>query len=385
VLNSGEKVAILIGAGAAGAADEVLQVAGILGAGIAKALLGKPVLPDTLPHVTGAIGLLGTKASYRMMSECDTLLMVGSSFPYTEFLPDEGQARGVQIDIDASRLGLRYPMEVNLLGDAAETLRLLIPRLRRKEERRWRARIESAVRDWWQTLEKRAMVDAEPLNPQRVFWELSQRLPSNALLACDTGSAVYWYARDLKIRAGMLAAHSGSLASMGAAMPYALAGKFAHPDRPAIAMIGDGAMQMNGLAELITLAKYWRSWANPRFVVLVLNNRDLNMVTWEQRVLEGVPKFPGSQDLPDFSYARFAELVGLRGRLVSRPEDVGDAWDEALASEVPVVVEAIVDPNVPPLPPHITLEQARKYLRAILKGDPDAMAIIKASAKEILA
>jgi pyruvate dehydrogenase (quinone) len=385
ILNAGERVAMLVGAGTLHATAEVLKVSELLQAGIAKALLGKPAVPDTLAHVTGAIGLLGTRPTWQMMSECDTLLMVGSSFPYSEFLPEEGQARGVQIDLDARSLGLRYPMEVNLLGDAAETLRLLIPMIRQKAAGRWRQRIESNVSEWWETLEKRAMRDASPLNPQRVFWELSPRLPDNALLACDTGTAVFWYARDLKLRPGMRAAHSGALASMGSAMPYALAAKFAYPQRPLIAMIGDGAMQMSGLNELITLARYWREWANPQFIVLVLNNRDLNMVSWEQRVTEGEPKFPASQDVPDFSYAAYAEMLGFEGIVVSAPDDVAPSWEAALAADRPVVLEAIVDPSVPPLPPHITLEQARNYLKAILKGDPDAMRIIKASVKEMLA
>jgi pyruvate dehydrogenase (quinone) len=385
ILNAGERVAMLVGAGALHATEEVLQIADLLGAGIAKALLGKPVVPDSLPHVTGAIGLLGTKPTWQMMSNCDTLFLVGSSFPYSEFLPEEGQARGVQIDIDARTLGLRYPMEVNLLGDSAETLRLLIPKLRQKENRSWRQGIEDNVGEWWKTLEKRAKSEAAPLNPQRVFWELSPRLPEDVLLACDTGTAAFWYARDLKLRPGMRAAHSGALASMGSAMPYAIAAKFAYPDRPVIAMIGDGAMQMNGLNELITLARYSRGWANGRFIVLVLNNRDLNMVSWEQRVTEGEPKFPDSQDVPEFSYAAYAELLGFKGIVVSEPDDVAEAWNDALASDQPVVLEAIVDPNVPPLPPHITLEQARNYLKAILKGDPDAVRIIKASVKEMLA
>jgi pyruvate dehydrogenase (quinone) len=276
-------------------------------------------------------------------------------------------------------------MEVNLLGDSAETLRLLIPLLEYKSDRGWREKIEAGVADWWETLEKRAHTSAAPLNPQRVFHELSPRLPENALLACDTGSAVFWFSRHLKFGPQMRAAHSGTLASMGAAMPYAIGAKFAFPERPVIALVGDGAMQMNGLNELITVAKYWRRWADPRFIVLVLNNRDLNMVSWEQRIMLGAPKFPDSQDLPDFSYAAYAELVGLDGIAVSDPDSVGDAWDAALAAQRPVVLEAIVDPSVPMLPPHITLEQAKSYLMAILKGDPDSMRIIKASAKEILA
>lgn len=387
VLNAGKRVAMLVGAGALHATSEIIHVSDLLNAGIAKALLGKGAVPDALPQVTGGIGLLGTKPTYQMMSECDTLLVVGSSFPYSEFLPEEGQARGVQIDIDARMLGLRYPMEVNLMGDSAETLRRLIPLLEPKDDgkRAWRGRIEKNVEEWWQTLEKRAADDSKPLNPQRVFWALSGRLPEFARLACDTGSAVFWYARDLKMRHGMRAAHSGSLASMGAAMPYAIAAKFADPDRPVIAMVGDGAMQMNGLNELITLAKYWKRWADPRFVVLVLNNRDLNMVSWEQRVTEGFPKFSASQDLPDLSYAGFARMLGLRGLQMTEPQEVERVWDEALASDCPVVVEAIVDPAVPPLPPHITLEQARNYLKALVKGDPDAVRMVRASVKEVLA
>jgi pyruvate dehydrogenase (quinone) len=385
ILNAGERVAMLVGAGALEASREVLEVSELLGAGVAKALLGKGVLPDDLPHVTGGIGLLGTAPTYEMMTGCDTLLMVGSGFPYAEFLPEEGQARGVQIDIDGGMLGLRYPMEVNLLGDSASTLRRLIPLLQPKARGRWRERIEKSVASWWETLATRAHREADPLNPQRVFHELSPRLPQDALLACDTGSAVFWYSRHLKMGPAMQGAHSGSLASMGAALPYAIAGKFAFPERPVIALVGDGAMQMNGLNELITVAKYWRQWADPRFVVLVLNNRDLNMVSWEQRIMQGEPKFPGSQDLPDFPYAAYAHMLGLEGLTISEPDSVAPAWDEVLAADRPVVLEAIVDPSVPMLPPHITFEQAKGYLKAIMKGDPDSMKIIKASMKEILA
>jgi pyruvate dehydrogenase (quinone) len=385
ILNAGERVAMLVGAGALGAQAQVLETAELLGAGIAKALLGKSVVPDDEPFVTGTIGFLGTRPSYRMMSECDTLLVVGSSFPYAEFLPEEGQARAVQIDLDPRMIGLRYPMEASLVGDSAETLKLLNPLLRRKPARQWRESIEKDVRDWWGKLEERAAVDAEPLNPQRVFWDLSARLPSDALLATDTGTAVFWFARDVRLRPEMLSAHSGSLASMGAAMPYAIAAKMAYPERPVIAMIGDGAMQMNGINELITVARYWREWRDPRFVVLVLNNRDLNFVTWEQRVLQGARKFSASQDLPQLSYSAFARLLGIEGIEVSSPEHVGAAWDRALSAERPVLIEAMVDPNVPLLPPHITMEQARHYIAALAKGDPDAAKVLKASLKEVFA
>jgi pyruvate dehydrogenase (quinone) len=384
-LNAGSKVAMLVGAGALHATREILEAADLLGAGIAKALLGKAAVPDALPYVTGSIGLLGTKPSYNMMMGCDTLLMVGSDFPYSEFLPEEGQARGVQIDIDGRMVSIRYPMEVNLIGDSAETLRLLIPLLKRKDDRTWQKKIEIGVAEWWKTMEARAMEPANPINPQRVFWELSPRLPDNCILTCDSGSSANWYARDLKVRQGMMASLSGGLATMGPGVPYAIGAKFAHPDRVVIAMVGDGAMQMNGMNELITIGKYWRRWSNPHLLVMVLNNRDLNQVTWEQRVMEGDPKFEASQDVPDFPYAAYAEMIGLRGVRVDRPEKLGSAWDYALNADRPVVLEAYTDPNVPPLPPHVTFKQAKGYASAILHGDPDSRGIIKASVRQIFA
>ncbi len=384
VLNAGSKVAILVGAGALNATDEVIEVADMLGAGVAKALLGKAALPDDLPFVTGSIGLLGTRPSYEMMVNCDTLLMIGSGFPYSEFLPKEGQARGVQIDIDPKMLSIRYPMEVNLVGDSAGTLRELIPLLQRKQDRSWRDGIEAGVADWWKVLEARAMNDATPLNPQRVFWELSPKLPDDVVIACDTGSGTNWYARDIKIRRGMKASLCGGLATMGPGMPYALAAKFAHPDRPVLAIVGDGAMQMNGMNALITLQKYWKQWSDPRFIVLVLNNRDLNQVTWEMRAQAGDPKFEASQALPDVPYARYAELLGFKGLFVDTPEDLGKVWDEALATRGPVVVEAYTDPNVPPLPPHISLKNAAAMMATLAKGDPEVWDMLKGTAKDFV-
>ncbi|ABF88296.1 pyruvate dehydrogenase [Myxococcus xanthus DK 1622] len=381
VLNAGKKVSILIGAGAMNAANEVVEVADLLGAGVAKALLGKAVLPDALPFVTGAIGLLGTKPSWDMMMDCDTLLMVGTSFPYSELLPPEGQARGVQIDIDGRMLAIRYPMEVALAGDSKETLRALIPMLQRKQDRSWREQLEKGIRQWWKMLEAQAMNSADPINPQRVFWELSPKLPDGVILTADSGSGTNWFARDLKMRKGMLASLSGNLATMGCGMPYAIGAKFAFPHRPVLAMVGDGAMQMNGNAELVTVAKYWKEWKDPRFIVLVLNNRDLNQVTWEQRVMAGDPKTPATQTLPDFPYARYAESLGLRGVRVDRPEQIARAWDEALSANRPVLLEAYTDPDVPPLPPHITFEQARNFAAALLEGDEDAPGVIKQSLK----
>ncbi len=383
VLNAGRKVAMLIGAGAIDAADEVTATADALGAGVAKALLGKAALPDDLPWVTGSIGLLGTRPSWDLMQECDTLLMVGTSFPYSEFLPREGQARGVQIDIDPKMLGLRFPTEVNLVGDSRETLRALIPLLLRKEDRSWRQRIEDGVARWWRLVEDRAHVSATPINPELVFWELSSRLPENAILAADSGTSADWFARDLRIRRGMLASLSGNLATMGPGVPYVIAAKFAHPDRIAIALVGDGAMQMNGINGLITIAKYWREWADPRLVILVVHNNDLNQVTWEQRVMEGDPKYEASQDVPEFPYAEYARSLGLGGLRVDRPEDVGAAWDRALSSDRPFVLEALTDPNVPPLPPHISFQQARAFMSSIAEGDVDRVAVVKESIKEM--
>jgi pyruvate dehydrogenase (quinone) len=382
VLNAGERVAMLIGQGALHAADEVAQVAELLGAGVAKALLGKAALPDDLPYVTGSIGLLGTKPSWTLMQDCDTLLMVGSSFPYSEFLPEEGNARGVQIDIDGKMLGIRYPMEVNLVGDSAETLRALIPRLHRKEDRSWRERIEGEIKEWWNLMEHRAQLSANPINPQLVFHELSKRLPDRAILTSDSGSSANWFARDIKLRAGMMASLSGTLATMGPGVPYAIGAKFAHPDRPVFALVGDGAMQMNGINELITIAKYREQWPDQRLIILVLNNHDLNQVTWEQRAMSGDPKFEGSQNLPDFPYARYAEMLGLKGIRVESPEQIGSAWDEALSADRPVLYEALTDPEVPPLPPHITLEQAKALTSALLEGDPHSRRIIEQSFKQ---
>jgi len=383
ILNAGRKVAILAGAGALHATDELIETAELLGAGIAKALLGKAAVPDDLPFVTGSIGLLGTKPSWDLMTDCDTFLMVGSAFPYSEFLPEEGQARGVQIDIDGRMVSLRYPMELSLVGDSKETLRALIPLLERKEDRAWREEIEKNVKRWWEVLEKRAMNEANPVNPQRVFWELSPRLPDGAILTADSGSTANWYARDVKIRRGMKASLSGGLATMGPGVPYAIAAKFTNPDKPAIALVGDGAMQMNGINGLITIAKYWKRWTDPRLVVMVLNNRDLNQVTWEQRVMEGDPKYAPSQDVPDFPYARYAELLGLGGIRVDKPEQLGPAWDSAFSAARPTLIEVMADPNVPPIPPHVSSKQAN--VEALLKGDPDALGIVKASAKEVWA
>jgi pyruvate dehydrogenase (quinone) len=377
ILNQGRRVAMLVGQGALGASPEVAEVADTLGAGVAKALLGKAVLPDEFPYVTGAIGLLGTKASWKLMQECDTLLIVGSNMPYSDFLPKEGAARGIQIDIDPKMLGFRYPTELNLVGDSALTLRALLPRLEHKADRVWRAQVEEWVADWWKVVEARAMNSAHPINGQRVLWELSSRLPDRAVISCDCGTATGWYARDVKLRAGMLGSLSGSLLTMGSGVPYAIAAKFTHPDRPCIALVGDGAMQMNGVNELITIAKYWQQWQDPRLALLVLNNRDLNYVSWEQRIMIGDVRYPSTQELPDVPYAQWAELLGLRGIRVEHPEHIGAAWDQALSADRPCVLDVVVDPNVPPLPPHIAPDQAKAMVQTILKGDPDTRRFLR--------
>ena len=384
ILNEGKRVAILVGAGARTAAAEVIQLANLLGAGVAKALLGKDVLPDDLPFVTGAIGLLGTKPSYDLMMKCDTLLMIGTGFPWSEFLPKDGQARAVQIDIDAAMLGLRYPVDVNLHGDAAETLRALLPLLTRKEDRRWYETVTSGVEEWWKIVEERAMTPADPVNPQRVVWEMSAALPADAIVTSDSGTSAPCYAVYFRLKQGQRSTLSGGLASMGAAVPYAIAAKFSHAARPVVALVGDGAMQMNNMAELITVQKYWQQWADPRFIVCVLNNGDLNEVTWEQRIMEGNPRFESTQSLPNVPYARFAEMIGLKGVYVDRPEGLSKAWAEALCADRPTVIEVKTDPNVPPLPPHITLKEARGFLSAMVKGDAGLLSTLGSAAQRLI-
>jgi pyruvate dehydrogenase (quinone) len=379
LLNRGEKVGILIGQGARHAADEVTEVAELLGCGVAKALNGRDALPDDLPFVTGPIGLLGTKPSYEMVMNCDTLFLIGTSFPYAEWLPQPDKVKVIEIDLDARLIGIRVGSDVGLVGDSRDTLRELIPLLQRKEDRSWREEIEHEIERWWEVLADRARDEADPVNPQLVFHELSPRLPDNCILTADSGSATNWWARQLKLRRGMRAVLSGTLATMCPGVPYAFAAKMAYPDRPVIAALGDGAMQMLGINALIDIASRWREWSSPRVVVLVLNNRDLNQVTWEQRALAGDPKLEASQMLPDFPFARYAELLGLRGIRVDRPERVAPAWDEALAADRPVVYEAITDPEVPPLPPHIRVDQAKHMAKALVKGDPAAPDIAKQS------
>ncbi|GAA3629473.1 thiamine pyrophosphate-requiring protein [Streptomyces chitinivorans] len=381
VLNAGEKVAVLIGQGARGARSEVERTADVLGAGVAKALLGKDVLPDTLPYVTGAIGLLGTRPSYELMRDCDTLLVIGSSFPYTQFMPELDQARAVQIDIDPHMVGLRYPFEVNLVGDARATLERLLPLLHRKEDRAWRHTVEENVSRWWEVMQRRAALEADPVNPEYVVHALDGLLPEDAIVTADSGSAANWYARHLRFRGEMRGSLSGTLATMGPGVPYAVGAKFAHPDRPAIALVGDGAMQMNGLMEMVTAAKYHSRWSDPRLIVCVLNNRDLNQVTWEMRSMSGAPQFEESQHIPDLPYAEIATRFGLDGTRVEKPDDVRPAWERALAADRPFVIDVRTDPAVPPIPPHATWDQMGATASAILRGDSDRGSMVRQGVK----
>ncbi len=392
LLNAGRKVAMLVGAGALHATDEVIAVADALGAGVAKALLGKAAVPDDVPFCTGAIGLLGTKPSWDMMQDADTLLMVGSSFPYSEFLPSEGQAKAVQIDASGRMLSIRYPMDLALIGDSKQTLAELLPLLRRKEDRSWQEKIVKDVAGWWRLMDDRAEPadvrrDKPRVRPQALFAELSRQLPDDAILSSDSGSAANWFARQVRIRRGMKASLSGNLATMVPGVPYAIAAKFAFPGRVAVAMVGDGAMQMGGMAEMLTAAKYYRTWEDPRLVVLVLNNEDLNQVTWEQRAMEGDPKFEASQDIPYVPYHAWAEMIGLTGIKVDRSAQIPDAWRAAFAADRPVIIDAMTDPEEPPIPPHVTFKQmeamAKAFLGAPRAGLPGAVSAVREFAAEL--
>ncbi|WP_250002904.1 thiamine pyrophosphate-requiring protein [Actinoplanes sp. M2I2] len=359
VLSAGERVAVMVGQGAYAAAGEILELTDRLGAGLTSSLLGKPVLDETLPFHTGVMGHLGTTASAQLLQECDTLLLIGTNDPWTEFYPKPGQARAVQIDIDGRQLGVRYPVEVPLVGDAAETVRALIGLVKPAGHRAWRERVEGWVTRWHDIAASRAAAEAEPLNPQHVVRSLNGRLPDDARVAVDVGSVVYWYARHLRLPRGVPAHLSSTLASMGCGIPYGIAAKLAAPGSPVVVLSGDGALQMTGLAELVTVAARWRDWPDPRFVVCVLNNRDLAEVSWEQREMESEPRFATSQELPDVPYAGYAELLGLRGLRVESPAEMDAAWETALTADRPVVIDARTDPAMPLLPPNQPSEKVQ--------------------------
>jgi pyruvate dehydrogenase (quinone) len=377
ILSKGERIALLVGQGASGARAEVEALAHKLQAGITTSLLGKPHVNETLPFATGTMGHLGTTASSHLLNNCDSLLIIGSNDPWTEFYPKPGTAKAVQIDIDGRKIANRYPVEVGLVGDAAETLGELIQRLDQQPNQpesartQWRSDVEAHVRAWRHLSEERANIAANPVNPELVIRELNGRLPDNAQVSVDVGSCVYWYARQLTLPPGVPAHLSGTLASMGCAIPYGLAAKLAHPDRPLVALAGDGGMQMLGIAELITVAHRWRDWADPRFVVCVLNNRDLAEVTWEQRENEAEPRFNASQEIPDFPYAAYAELLGLAGIRVEDPAKLGDAWDYAFSMDRPTVLEVRTDPDIPLLPPFPAGEKKLEDMRSALAAEGD--------------
>ena len=382
VLNSGSRVALLVGAGALGQSALVEQVADRLGAGAAKALLGKTVLDDRLDWVTGAIGLLGTTASWDLMRHCDTLLIIGSNMPYSEYYPEPGQARAVQIDSDGSRCGLRYPTEVNLVGDAGATLAALLPLLDPRSDGDWREKVAGWKERWETYSTARAEAKARPLNPEAVVRGISDRLADDAMVAVDCGTATSWYARDLSMRPSQLGSLAGLLLSMGGGMPYAIAAKMANPGRPLFAMIGDGAMQMNGVNELITVRRYWERWPDSQFIVLVLNNRDLSFVSWETRATLGAKPDPESSSLPDVPYAGWAQLLGLDGARIDRPDQVEDVLDRAFAADRPFVIDAVVDADVPLIPPHLTADEALKTAKAEFHGDPAFFGILTEGVRE---
>ncbi|MGI8753405.1 MAG: thiamine pyrophosphate-requiring protein [Acidimicrobiales bacterium] len=386
ILNAGEKVAMLVGAGALDATDEVLAVADALGAGVAKALLGKAVVPDDVPYCTGSIGLLGTEPSWNMMQDADTLLMVGSSFPYSEFLPTTGQVKAVQIDLAPRMLSIRYPMDLAIVGDSKDTLAELLPLLHRKPDRSWQERIAGNVKSWWAQMDD--LGQPSDLNgrirPQGLFAAISRHLPDQAILSSDSGSAADWYARHIRIRRGMKASLSGNLATMVPGVPYGIAAKFAFGDRVSVAMVGDGAMQMGGMAEMLTAAKYYKTWADPRYVVVVLNNEDLNQVTWEQRAMAGDPRFDASQSIPYVDYAAWADLIGLKGIKVTTSDQLEDTMTEAFAADRPVIVDVLTTPDEPPMPPHVTFEQARALTTSVIKDPGEGIAGAKEGVREMV-
>lgn len=369
LLNEGSKIALLVGRGAAGAEDELTRLVDLLGAGVTTSLLGKPVLDESAPWHTGVMGHLGTTASAHLMANCDTLLIVGSNDPWTEFYPAPGQARAVQIDIEPRVVGAKYPVDVALTGDAADTLSRLAPLIRRKTDRQWQHQVQGWTGDWLRESEGRAEAQSDSVNPEFVVRTLSEHLPGNARVAVDVGSATYWYARHLRLPPGVPGHVSGYLASMGCALPYGIAAKLDAPERPVVALVGDGAMQMSGPLELVTIADRWRGWADPRFVILVLHNQDLTEVSWEQREMEGDARFPASQDVPPFPYADYAEMLGLKGLRVVESGQAPAAWREAFGADRPTVIEAVVDPKTPLLPPLMPDAKADKVYAA-LAGEP---------------
>jgi pyruvate dehydrogenase (quinone) len=362
ILNQGKKIAILAGRGALHATTELEQIAELLGAPIIKALLGKAAVPDDSPYTTGGVGLLGTKPSQEALEECDTFLIVGSSFPYIEFLPKPGQARGVQIDLDPLRIGLRYPVEAGLLGDSRATLRELLPLLRRNEHRGFLDKAQEGMKDWQALMVKQASRQDKPMKPQVVAWELGKRLRDDAIISCDSGTITSWYARHILVKRGQMCSLSGTLASMANGLPYTIAAQLAYPQRQCVGFVGDGGFTML-MGELATAVKY----ELPVKIVIVKNN-SLGQIKWEQMVFLGNPEF--ACDLHPIDFAGFARACGASGYTIEDPALCGEVLDEALSRPGPVVVEAVVDPNEPPMPPKVTARQAAHFAEALAKGTP---------------
>jgi pyruvate dehydrogenase (quinone) len=367
VLNEGKKVAILAGQGALNATDELEQLAEKLGAPIIKALLGKAAVPDDSPYTTGGIGLVGTKPSLEAIENCDTLFIVGSSFPYIEFYPKPGKARGVQIDLDPTRIGLRYPVEVGLVGDSQRTLQNLLPMVDRKEERSFLEKAQEAMKDWWKLMEERGTREDTPMKPQVVAWELGKRLREDAIVSCDSGTIATWWARQIPVKRGQLHSLSGNLASMANGLPYAIAAQIAYPDRQCVAFVGDGGFSML-MAEFVTAVKY----DLPIKVVIVKNNT-LGQIKWEQMVFLGNPEY--GVKLHPIDFALFAKACGGTGFTIEDPAECGNILDQALATPGPVIIEAVVDPYEPPMPAEITTDQALKFAQSLAKGQPKRMKI----------
>ena len=386
IINAGSKVTFIVGHGANGATDEVLTAAELCGAGLITALRGKQVVPSDVPYHSQQLGLLGSLPSFHQMSGCDTLVFLGTNYPYSQFLPESGQARAIQVDLKPEQMGLRYPTELNLWGDVKATLTALIPHLDQKTELSWQNTVADEMVEWENEMEAQAMLNyKDGVNPRRVYHELNKRLPADAIVTADAGSTADWYGHHIRLRRGMLGDLSGRLATMLAAMPYAVAAKFAYSDRPVICTIGDGAFQMLGMNELITIKKYMKEWENPQLIIMVLHNNDLTQVSWEMRTEDANPVWSTSQDVESVDYAGWAELLGFTGIRVTSDDEVEAAWDAAFANRGITLIDAYTSKNVPPLPAHITFEFAKNTGEALLKGDPDGMDVIRDSAKALVA
>ena len=380
ILNGGEKTVILAGRGALHAGTELEQVAEILGAPIVKALLGKAAVPDDSPYTTGTVGLLGTRPSQEAMESCDTLLMVGTSFPYIEFMPKPGQARGVQIDLDPTRIGLRYPVEVGLAGDSRRTLQALMPMLQRHEDRGFLETAQQGMAAWWALMEERGSRPDVPMKPEVVAWELGKRLRDDAIVCCDSGTIATWWARHIRVKAGQMYSLSGTLASMANGLPYAMAAQIAYPERQVVLLVGDGGFSML-MAEFANCVRD----KLPVKVVVVKNN-SLGMIKWEQMVFLGNPEY--GCDLHPIDFAAFARACGAPGYTVDDPKQCGAVLDQALAADGPVIVDAIVDPFTPPMPPKVTVEQTARFAQSLMKGQPNrdkiALTVLSDKVRELV-